>query len=535
MSDIRTITAGDVALRAEADGDGRTVHGYAYRWGETTAPGGTPEAGELAEGFHPGAFRAAIAARAGRPWPLLDRHNGTPVAGITFREDDIGLAYEGRLLATRAAEDYAATIPAGNDGVSLEFVFRGATSKRVGNALIHTSIPRIAALAGEYKPAYQGASVALRREGTDMEPTETTAPETPAGPVPLTREQISSLATDAATEVMRAYAERGTLTAAPVDPMLAFRSLGELVHHAAHTTDPEARAYVARAVAMRVLDDTVFTSGANAALASGNLVTSDIQRLVNRGRRAITAFGGPRSLGDTAGLTLNWPYFDGTLADFVGAQSAEKADITSASVDIKLGTEALVTYAGGSDISYQVIRRGSPSILDAYARIWLAAWAAVTDAAFVTELESGSVTADLTAAIGSATITNITAGVVEASLAVDAATGRGAEFILASSTAFSRIVNLLAPTANNLVVSGEIDLSGLTVGLGNLPVIHVPSITAGKFIVSNRLAAAWYEDGPFQATEEDVAKLGRNVAYWSLGAGARFTPAGIVELYDVTP
>jgi hypothetical protein len=25
------------------------------------------------------------------------------------------------------------------------------------------------------------------------------------------------------------------------------------------------------------------------------------------------------------------------------------------------------------------------------------------------------------------------------------------------------------------------------------------------------------------------------VAYWSLGAGARFIPAGIVEIYDVTP
>jgi len=32
-----------------------------------------------------------------------------------------------------------------------------------------------------------------------------------------------------------------------------------------------------------------------------------------------------------------------------------------------------------------------------------------------------------------------------------------------------------------------------------------------------------------------VAKLGRNVAIWSMGAGARFIPAGIIELYDVTP
>jgi hypothetical protein len=73
------------------------------------------------------------------------------------------------------------------------------------------------------------------------------------------------------------------------------------------------------------------------------------------------------------------------------------------------------------------------------------------------------------------------------------------------------------------------------VNVGNVPVIHVPSITAGKLIISNREAAAWYEDGPFQAQEEDVMHLGRNVAIWSMGAGARFIPGGIVEAYDVSP
>jgi phage head maturation protease len=537
MSDLLTVRTGDVAIREDAGGNGRTLTGYAYRWGDLTAPGATVENGELAEGFDRGAFAAAIAERAGRPWPFLDRHRGTPVAGITFREDDTGLAFEGTLLPTPAADAYAATIPAGNDGVSLELVLRGAVSKRRGNAMIHSSIPRIAALAGEYVPAYQSAGVALRSEGegTDMDTTTATEATAPAGPVPLTREQVGALATEAATEVMRAYAERGTLTTAPVDPLLAYRSLGELVHAASLTTDPETRAYVARAIGMRALDDTVFTSGANAALASGNLVTQRIQRIVNQGRRAITAFGGPRSLGDIAGLTLEWGYFDGTLADFVAAQSQEKAEITSASVDIKLATEALLTYAGGSDISYQVIKRGSPSILDTYATIWLAAWAAVTDAAFVTELESGSVTVDLAEAISAVDIADLTAAVVTASLAIDAATGRGAEFILASTTAFSKAVNLIAPSSTANVVSGSLDLTGLSVGLGNLPIIHVPSITAGKMIASNQLAAAWYEDGPFQAAEEDVAKLGRNVAYWSMGAGARFIPAGIVEIYDVTP
>jgi hypothetical protein len=237
-------------------------------------------------------------------------------------------------------------------------------------------------------------------------------------------------------------------------------------------------------------------------------------------------------MGDIAGLTLNWPYFDGTLADFVAAQSAEKAAIISASVDIKLATEAVLTYAGGSDISFQVIRRGQPSILDMYARIWLAAWAAVTDAAFVTELETGSVTVD-TGAIGSLTITTATAHLITASLAVQAATGTPAEFVLASTTMFSALANLIVPSSTQIAGSSSADIRGLRFALGNVPVVHVPGITAGKGIVSNSSAAAWFEDGPFLASDDDVEKLGRNVAYWSLGAGARFVPAGIVEIYDV--
>ena len=459
MTDLHTISGGDVAIRADESGDGRTLYGYAYRWGELA--GGTAEYGETAEGFDRGAFLPAIAARGERPWPFLDTHKGRTVAGVRFAEDDIGLRYEGRLLDTTAASDYAATVPAGNDGVSLEFMYRGATSVRRGKSIIHTAVPRIAALAGVYVPAYGGATVALRDDTggsivDEITPAAVTETEAPPAPAPLTASQVGMIATDAATEALRGYAERG-------------------------------------------------------------------------------AFGGPKGLGDTAGLTLSYAYMNNALTSVVAAQSAEKAEIESIAVDIALGTEALVTYAGGSDISYQVLRRGSPSVLDAFSQIVLAAWAAVTDAAAATELESGSVTVDFTEALSAVDLTELTAHAITASLAVEAATGTPAEFILASTTAFTRAANLIAPSATSVVVPGGMDLRGLKIDIGGLPIIHAAGITAGKFIASNRLAGAWYEDGPFQASAEDVEHLGRDVAYWSLGAFLRTIPAGIVEIYDVTP
>ena len=108
--------------------------------------------------------------------------------------------------------------------------------------------------------------------------------------------------------------------------------------------------------------------------------------------------------------------------------------------------------------------------------------------------------------------------------------------MLASTTAFTQFAKLFTPVTTLFNTGlGTTNIRTLDVGVGNLPLIHVPSITAGKLIVSNRLAAAWYEDGPFQVQDTDVVHLGQNVAIWSMGAGARFIPAGIIEMYDVTP
>jgi HK97 family phage prohead protease len=537
---IRVLPSGSVAIREDAEGDGRTIHGYAVRWGDLTDIGGTEEYPDMAEGFERGAFADAIAAREGRPWPFLNVHEGIPVAGIRFEEDDIGLRYEGRLLDTPAARDYAATVPAGNDGVSLEVLLRGAKSKRQGKAIIHTHIPRIGALAGTYKPAYRSAAVALREDGGNMDGTTDVQEPTAVVPVVapadvITRDTVWSIAGEAATEALRSLQEGTALRTSAADPFGGYKTIGELYAAARETPkgDP-LRKYAAVALAQRALDNTVFTAGANAGLANGNLVTQTVQRIVNAGRPAINAFG-VRAIGDIAGLTLNWPYFDGTLTDFVGAQSAEKAEITSASLDVKLGSEALVTYAGGTDMSYQILRRGDPSVVEAWTQVVLAAWAAVTDAAAVTELETGTATIDFAEALAAHDLTEFIANLVDASVTIQAATGRPAEFALASSTAFAQYAKLAAAASTATVVTPDFTIAGLNLNIGGIRLIHDANVTAGKVIISNSLAGAWYEDGPFVVSADDVTRLGRDYAFWSMGAFARFIPAAILEAYDVTP
>src|SRR5688572_7516513 len=81
VSELREFDAGTITLERSAEGDGRTISGYAYRWGESSIVG-TPQTAGLREGFDRGAFASAIAERGPRPWPFLDSHGskgGKPV------------------------------------------------------------------------------------------------------------------------------------------------------------------------------------------------------------------------------------------------------------------------------------------------------------------------------------------------------------------------------------------------------------------------------------------------------------------------
>lgn len=501
---------------------------------------GTPEFGPRTEEFELGAFADH------QTTVVLDVHDGRPVTGrIPARETERGWVIgPGRLLNTERAREFYQLVKEGVIGPSVEFNPWTGAKRQTKTGVSHTRVKQVAGVAGTYRAAYKGGAFAVRHmEGSRVtEVIDTEQPEQPAAPTvaeraAITHGDIAVVAQRITDEAIRQYAAANAFGgAAPIDLFADYRgkSFGELAERAmAPGAKREDREWIRWAY--RTFADTVTTAGANAGMVTPGVV-GDVAGIVSRGRPAITAFGGPRPIPDVSGMSVDWPYFDGTLSSLVGAQSAEKAEITSAAVNIKKGTEALATYAGGSDVSFQLLRRSTRSYLDVYFRILLAAWGVVTDAAFVTELESGSVTSDFAEALSTVDATEFKNLVIDASIAVETATGQPAEFVLASTTAFTQFAKLFTPVTTLFNTGlGTTNIRTLDVGVGNLPLIHVPSITAGKLIVSNRLAAAWYEDGPFQVQDTDVVHLGQNVAIWSMGAGARFIPAGIIEMYDVTP
>ena len=77
---------------------------------------------------------------------------------------------------------------------------------------------------------------------------------------------------------------------------------------------------------------------------------TQIVGILDRGRPAVSAFGGPGGL-PTSGMDINWPVYSGGFTTLVGVQATEKTAITSVKVSIGKATATLKTYAGGSDIS----------------------------------------------------------------------------------------------------------------------------------------------------------------------------------------
>ena len=193
----------------------------------------------------------------------------------------------------------------------------------------------------------------------------------------------------------RARAESGARDSIDAGPFAGVRTVGELMTRgfSAQKGDPILNwgaAIARRAIANQVIADSpgVHSGG----------VSGTIRGIVNPSRPVVNAFGTDDPGG--SGLTAYWPYITVDIETLVAVQSAEKAEITSVKVPILRGSAVLATYAGGSDISYQNIKRSDPSYIEAYTRIMLSAWAAVTDKAFATAILAAAGSTLPTVAVG---------------------------------------------------------------------------------------------------------------------------------------
>lgn len=503
-----TERAGSIVIRDE--GDGRSLEGTAIVYGEPS--GNTAEYGSTPEQFAPGAFRDALAG--GKPVPFFNRHQGEMVGAVNFEDSDTALGYRGRLFDTPAAVAFREQVRAGIDGASIEFAPGIVSNSK--NRVLHKQVKRIVAIAGTHIPAYRSSNVAVRDEDM-IETVETPTRSTDAD----LEVRFRAIAGEQVTALRRELAET-TLTRSEVNEVdravIAARSVGELWH----LIDTDRRF---KDVYHRALADQITAN--NPGVLTGAALGS-VKGIIEARRPAINAWG--REALSGAGMSVDWPYFNGDLSTIVGIQAAQKTEITSVRVDLLKGTSAIKTYAGGSDISLQLLRRSDPSYLDAYVRILNAAYAVVTENAFVNDIEA---TAGLVLQVinwTTATEDQILAALGAASSAILTKTGAPAEFGIAAPDVFLALISKVKPVnATNAIGTGTA-AGTLQPVISGIRIYQSAAVNAGNMLVSNESTASWHEDGPFQIDDDDVAKLGRNVAVWGMGATGVYFPTAIYRL-----
>jgi hypothetical protein len=320
--------------------------------------------------------------------------------------------------------------------------------------------------------------------------------------------------------------------AAPVHPLARFNSAAAFFQEFA-TSDEDERLRLSAAFA---LGSQVTTSNPGVMLPSWR---SEIQWNLDARRPAVTAFG---SIGlPESGMSSSWPYFDTDLDGLITEQVTQLTQLTGVRLDIKQATAAIKSAGIASEVSYQLLMRSSPAYMAAHNQITSAAWYRFTEAVFElavaaasTELGTG---ATLPAIAAGAKPTAFNGKVFEASMAVEDATGAPAEFVLCSDTVFKELGAADLPNPENSngggtpSATGSATASKLRVNVNGLEHYRAPFLTGAQVIVSNSSAAKFPESGAMIATQDQVTKLGQEVATWGMYVPAEvYFPAGIVRL-----
>lgn len=548
----------------EATGDGRTLLIRLVKWGEVAEA--TNEG--IRETFAKGAFAGVDPTRV----TIEAQGHGNELVGRgeAIEERDDGAYLRARIASTTAGNDLLTLIREGVLGAA-SVVFRPIKSVARAGGVIERTLVELARVAVLDRGAYPSAAVVSVREEaaaekeavvTDEAITETpvespaptpepiTAPEpaqeepVPPTPAPVLVERAAPVDLAPLTGRIEAVEQRIAVLASAPDPEPAAPELyrlgsfsdfierarnEEVVTPGGHPAEGGLRWAMARYL-QRTVADQITTN--NAGVVPPAWLT-DVKGIVDLGRPTINALGGAQPL-PPEGMEIDWPYVSSSNT-VIGVQSTQKSEVTSARVDIGKGSAAIGTYAGVSDISVQLLKRSRPSYRAAYDRIMLAAWAAVVDNAFADAIDSAG-TAATYAWDADTTGQNLKDAIFAASVQVETATGLPATVVLCATDVYSQLGRLsqivpASPPGNPSNASGTLDARTLSVNVAGLPLVHSRGLATGRVIVTNSMAAQWFEDGPFAMTADDASLLGTDVAWYSFGATATFIAAGIVKLF----
>ena len=215
------------------------------------------------------------------------------------------------------------------------------------------------------------------------------------------------------------------------------------------------------------------------------------------------------------GLQISYPRI--TQRPSVAEQTTEKTEVSSRKITTDRITADVRTFAGAGDISIQLLRRSSPSFLDAFLELLAEQYAIVTEDAAVDALLAASPTA------GTGTFDPADPEFGEA-FENGVAAGRSLvpDHMWLSTTAMVEFINAKSPSGGGgtPLYPGLAGIAGITGGgnTGPLPMSLTPVWTPAldnetvDVIVGPASGFRHAEEGTFSLTADVPGRLGRDVA-----------------------
>lgn len=511
-----------IEVRAEPDGDGRTIDLRVMPWGVTANTPQGPEA------FARGAFEGTDPTRVTIE---SQAHDGALVGrGVSMEERDDGAYLSARIARTQAGDDLLALT---SDGVlrDASVAFLPVAHRTENGTTVRTRVDlrRVAVLE---RGAYRGAEVLAVRNDLEGETvTEPTTALIEAVPDP----RLDALM--ARMDAIGAALETRVDTPAPLttDGAEGLSNRGEWLQAAVgHLSgDPAATRLLQRAMADNLTTDNPGVVPPAYSRDIIGIIDANRPLLSSLRRVPVPEFGTKLILPKIGQRPL------------VDEQALEKTEVASRKVTTTTEEYGMETYAGAGDVSYQLIRRSSPSFAALFLDLLAEAYAIKTDDVALTAFMAAA-----TPATTPADFTDPSTWRAEGVTNTLESVRRYPDTIWVGAEALSAILSATSTTGAPIFAAIGPNASGqgtatMRSGIGyfeGLRVVYVPGMVG--FSIGWSGAFTWAEEGTFQVSVERPDVLGRDTALYGFlwlapiyrdAWGGVGTPGGVTKFTLAVP
>jgi HK97 family phage prohead protease len=491
-------------VRSDTDpaGDGRTLEGRIVPYDEVITLGDGQEA------FAPGVFSEVEPGDV----VLLWQHDTTAPIGrmTTLREESDGAYGIFRLADTDRAREARSLIA---DGIlrGLSVGFQPDQTRSVKGVRTHMKA-KLRETSLVTFPAYPTAGVLAVREEERMEepaPDVQVIEETPPAPVVDLVPLLERM--DNHEREVRNLISNIQTPGAPPEPEKTLN---------AYFADAM-RLVADKPAENRALADVIGTGTGNAEGLIYSQFVSELLGVLDSRRPMFSAAG---TVGfPSSGYGLVFPRR--TQSTAVAKRTGEKAEVATRELTVTQATYSMEWFAGGVDVSLELISQSDPSVVEVIVTDLQAQYAIATEDEFVTDTETAATaTGD---ALDVATWGAFVADVVSASAAIRTATGAPGDRLALTTASWQAILALLNPSQPSISFGAGPDFTAESLNVGGVAVFHSPYSTVD--VQFNTTALRKAEQPPMTVTATNVALMGRDIGILGATIFLPLYPAGILK------